>query len=296
MDQPPSGLDRPARFRLLVVLPLLAAGLIWTWWPSLRDMVNRWSDDPRYSHGFLVPVFALFLLWTRRGELAARPLDSNAWGVGLIAAGAAAKLAAARYYLPWFEAASLLPCLAGLALLVGGRTAFAWAGPAVAFLLFMIPLPYRVEMALGYPLQRVATVSSNYALQTMGMPAVAEGNIILLDDIKIGVVEACNGLGMLFTFVAFAVGVALVIRRPLLDKVILILSAAPIALLANVTRITVTGVLYKMVSNRVADAVYHDLAGWLMMPLALVAIWAELLLLQHLFVEPAAPRPRPVGL
>jgi exosortase len=168
--------------------------------------------------------------------------------------------------------------------------------PSIAYLFFMIPLPYRVEMALGYPLQRIATLASNYALQTMGLPAVAEGHIILLGDARIGVVEACNGLGMLFTFFAFAVAAVLVLRRGLLDKTLLVLSAIPIALVANVTRITMTGLLHETVGGQVADAVYHDLAGWLMMPLALAALWGELFLLSHLFIESGPDAPVPVGL
>jgi len=79
---------------------------------------------------------------------------------------------------------------------------------------------------------------------------VADGNIILLDDFRIGVVDACNGLGMLFMFLAFAVGVALLIRNVLLDKVLIVLSAIPIALGANVLRITLTGLLHETAAAR----------------------------------------------
>ena len=295
MDHGATPTGRPGRIRLLVVL-LLGAGVLWASWPALREMVARWSRDPRYSHGYLVPAFAAFLLWARRDRLAARSLAPSWWGVPLIAVGEVLRLAGARYYIAWVEGMALLPSLAGLALLAGGWTALRWAGPAIGFLAFMVPLPYRLEMALGYPLQRVATLASNYALQTLGLPSVAEGNVILLDDIRIGVVEACNGLGMLVTFFAFAVGCALLIRRPPLDKALIVLGAIPIALAANVTRIVVTGLLHVAVGAKVADAVYHDLAGWLMMPLALAALWGELFLLSHLFIEPASGRPAPIGL
>jgi exosortase len=151
-------------------------------------------------------------------------------------------------------------------------------------------------MALGYPLQRVATLASNYALQTLGLPAAAEGNVIHIDKVTIGVVEACNGLGMLFTFIAFAVGTALIVRRHTLDKVLIILSAVPIALAANVTRITVTGLLHVTAGSELAEHVYHDLAGWLMMPLAVGSLWLELLIISHLFLEESETRFRlPAG-
>src|SRR5262249_44030448 len=93
----------------------------------------------------------------------------------------------------------------------------------------------------------------------------------------------------LVTFFALAAGVALVIRRPLADRLVIVASAVPVALLANVVRITVTGVLHQTAGSRVADLVFHDLAGWLMMPFALAVLAAELWCLSRLLV---AQRPR----
>ena len=181
--------------------------------------------------------------------------------------------------------------LAGASLLAGGWACLRWAGPSIAFLIFMIPLPYRVEYLLGSPLQSFATAASTYALQTLGLPAVAEGNVILIDDSRIGVVEACNGMGMLFMFFAFTTAVILVNRRRLTDRVVIFLSAIPISLFANIVRITLTGFLHVTVGGKVADTFYHDMAGWLMMPLALALLWAELFLLSRMFIEPVAARP-----
>ncbi len=270
----------------LALPALIAVVLAYVSWPALSAMVETWSRDPRYTHGWLVPPFAAFLLWHRRSMLdGAEPNSTSWWGVPLIVVGEAIRLAGARYYVTWFEGLALLPGLAGLALLVGGRRMLRWAAPAIGFLLFMVPLPYRVEHALGGPLQGLATRSSTYLLQTLGIAAVAEGYVIHLDNGKVGVVEACNGLGMLFTFFAYAAGVAILIRRDWWQKLAIMLSAAPIALVANVTRIVVTGFLHEVAGGEVADAVYHDLAGWLMMPLALAIFWAELWLLPRLVVK-----------
>lgn len=295
MDSESNQPDGLARSRPILLAAILGAGLLWSFWPVLAQMVERWERDARYSHGFLVPLFSLYLLYRWSPDRAARAaLRPSGWGLPLIAAGVALQLVGARYYVPWFEAAALLPALAGLSVLLGGWRSLLWTGPSIGFLFFMIPLPYRVEMGMGYPLQRIATLSSNYALQTLGFPAVAEGNVILLDEVKIGVVEACNGLGMLFTFFAFAVGMALVVEgRSYLDRALIVLSAIPIALLANVTRITATGVLYVTAGSEWAEHVYHNLAGWLMMPLALAVLGLELVLLSHLFINEDAPKPAP---
>jgi exosortase len=154
----------------------------------------------------------------------------------------------------------------------------------------MIPLPYRVQMALGGPLQQVSTVASAYTLQTLGLPALAEGHLIVMDEVRLNVAEACNGLGMLYMFLAYAVGAVLVLQRPLLDKIVIVGSALPIAILANVTRIAATGLLHRAMGKQWADVVYHDLSGWLMAPLAFLALYLEILLLSHLFLEKAPPR------
>lgn len=274
----------PARRSALVWTALLGA-LLWSYGPALAVMAQRWGTDPRYAHGYLVPAFALALLWVRRDRLQTTECRTSAWGLVLVLAGSAIRLAGALAYIEWLDAISLLPSLAGIVLLLGGPAALRWAWPSVAFLAFMVPLPYQIEMALGWPLQRLATEASTYALQTCGVAAVGEGNVITLESGQIGVVEACSGLSMLILFFAIATGVALVVRRPLVDRLLIVASAVPIALVANITRISVTGLLQEAFGPRLAHLVFHDLAGYLMMPLALGLLWIELAVLSRLLIE-----------
>ncbi len=158
----------------------------------------------------------------------------------------------------------------------------------------MVPLPYQLKMAMGLPLQRIATVASGYLMQTLGLPAVPEGNTILLSGVKLGIAEACSGLGMLLTFLAVTTIVAVVIRRPWWEKIVVLVSAIPIALIANLVRITVTGVLHETAGHAVANRVFHDWGGWLMMVLALGLLWLELAFLARLFLEPVFLTPVPL--
>jgi exosortase len=148
----------------------------------------------------------------------------------------------------------------------------------------MLPLPYGLEVALSGPLQGFATAASTIALQTLGLPAVQDGNIIVIDDTRIGVLEACNGLGMLTAFLALCTAAALALDRPPIDRVVLFLSAVPIAVLSNLVRLTVTGYVTHAAGEAVGNRC-HDIAGWLMMPLALALVWLELRLLDRLFVQ-----------
>src|SRR5947209_10834208 len=287
--------------------------LVWSYWTTLAEMAQTWSSKPQYSHGFLVPLFAGVLLWLRRDRLRPDDFRPGWWGLPLVAAAVALRLYGTYYHYAYYDAVSFVLCLAGVWLMVGGWPAWRWAWPAVLFLLFMVPLPDRVNLALSVPLQTVATESSTYVLQTIGLPAVSEGNVIRINDSLIGIVEACSGLRMLVVFFALSTGMALVIKAPLGDKLVLVFSSVPIALLVNIIRITLTGALSEMVSSQVAHVFFHDVAGWLMPPLALGFLWLEWKALGKLLIEvphgnrgvpkgrrasapaPAAPprRPRP---
>lgn len=270
---------------LVACLALLLTGLSWEFWPVLRAMAERWSNDPRYAHGYLVPMFSLALLWMRRNQLPAGELRASGRGLAFIVLGTLILLVGGYFRQGSIEGLAILPYLAGVAVVLGGWPALRWAGPSIMFLIFMIPLPWRVENALGPPLQWLATLASSFSLQTLGFMAFAEGNIIQLNDFKIGVVEACSGLSMLITFVALSVGMALVVDRPLLDRIVLVLSAIPVALVANIARITMTGVLHETIGGQIADKFYHDLAGWVMIPLALVLYWCEIWIFSHILIE-----------
>jgi exosortase len=266
------------------------ACLLWAYGNTLVEMAQAWNTHAEYSHGYLVPGFAAVLLWLRRDRLDVAALRPSWWGLPVLAAGLALRLAGTFYYFVFLDALSLLPCLAGLVLLAGGRAAWRWTWPGLLFLAFMIPLPFSVATALSGPLQRLATVVSTFLLQTFGLPALAEGNVILINDASIAIVEACSGLRMLVVFIALSTAVALVIRRPLTDKLIVLASAIPIALTSNVVRITATGVLHETVGGEKANAFFHDVGGWLMMPLGLALLGAELWLMSRLFLTaPAKP-------
>src|SRR6185437_8025568 len=160
--------DSPAtRHRLdgWVMLLVLAVSLFWSYWTTLREIVGRWEGDPRYTHGYLVPVFAVALLWLRKGRLSTPWLAPSWWGVPILVAGVALHLAAAYFFIEWFDGLSLLLCLLGIAALLGGRPALSFSWPAIGFLFFMIPLPFRIEVGLAQPLQRVATKLSTFAIQ-----------------------------------------------------------------------------------------------------------------------------------
>lgn len=267
--------EPPQMKSVVISVVTIAITLVWAYWTTLAQLAAKWGSDPSYSHGYLVPLFAVGLLWMRRSELDATRIGTNWWGLALIFAGVVLRITGAHYYFDWFDALSIIPVVAGICLLLGGSAFLVWASSAIAFLVFMIPLPYQAEIALQSPLRQIGTVASVYIMQTIGLPALAEGNIIVIGETRLGVAEACSGLRMLMIFFALTTAVALVSQRPLWERLLIVVSAVPIALTTNVVRIAVTGCLYSLNYSKLAELVFHDLAGWLMMPFALVLLWLE---------------------
>jgi exosortase len=276
---------RAVSFRVVSLSLLIGGSIVWAYVPVILGMTGKWFHTPQYSHAFLVPAFSIYLLWRSRAGLSLSTTGPSWIGLLPLLLGVSLRLLGAYFYVSWLEMMSLLPVLWGVALLLGGKPALHASWVAIGFLVFMFPLPYRVETGLSDPLQQAATRTSEYVFQLLGFAAFRERNVIIVHDHRIGVVEACNGLGMLHLFFALATAMVLLSRRPREDRVVLLLCAVPIAILSNVIRIVITGVLYGVAGQRWGDLVFHDLSGWLMMPLALGLLWLALKVLTFLLVE-----------
>lgn len=286
---------RKEKLPLLLAWTVVAAAIIWAYGGPIWGLAVRWWKEADYGHGFFVPIFSVILLVIRWKEIKARSFRVTpaalVAGIMLLALTWACRYVSHAYYVRLLEPASIIPALGALALLAGGWNGLRWAWPSIVFLVFMIPLPGALADALRHPLQRIGTIGSAYLLQVLGVPCVARGNIIVLSSGELGVVEACSGLRMMVLFFAVCVGAAFLVRRPLLDRILIILSAPVIAVLSNIFRITVTGLLHELTTPQFADYVFHDLAGWLMAPVALALLAAEMWWLDRVLVTPPAERP-----
>ena len=266
----------------------LVAVIGWAYLPMLRVFADKWINDPQYSHGLLVPLFSAFLMWRawQTGALVLKPMPVV--GCGLLVAILGLRAAAGALLFHQLDAASLLLALVAVSLAVGGLPLLKRTGPAIAFLVFMVPLPYELERNVGGPLKTAATISSTFLLQTLGLPAIRDGNLILIDEVRLGVVDACSGLKMMVTFAAFSVGAVLLMQRSRFEKLMVLLGIVPIAVLTNVLRITATGISFANVSDKGAQEFLHDMHGWLMMPVGLALLAVEVWALKKLVVDDSA--------
>jgi exosortase len=247
--------------RKLLVGGLLGLALLWSYGPTIRDLVKVWTSVADYSHGFLVVPAAILILWFRR---AGRPTIDPRFhpeGLILIVVAAILRWISARYFVDAVDGWSLVVWIAGATWFLYGWPVLRWALPGIFFLLFMVPLPYRAETAVSLPLQRIATSGSSWVLQTLGQPALPEGTTIVLGDVHLEIQQACAGLRMFVGVLALAYVIALFSCRNRWERALLLLASIPAAVLANVLRITATALLYQQFADHSIRERIHDSAG-----------------------------------
>jgi len=288
-------LRQPGQREPLMLIAVLTSMLIMSYWPGLLSARASWNN-PQYSHGWIVPLFSVAILLWWRQPVPQRSVSARLAGLGLLVASFAMRLLVARYRIITIDMYTFVPALAGVFLLGGGWSMFRWAWSPIAFLIFMYPLPDEATRYLLGPLQTLATMVSTYAIQTLGVDAVREGNQIVVGERHLGVVDACSGLRMLTIFIALAVAIVMLANHEWWENLTIVASAIPIALIVNAIRITATGVMYT-INPEIAEKIFHDWAGYFMMPLALGMLYIEQQVLGLVFVadDMAAPKLAPVA-
>ncbi len=270
------------------IIGVLSAIVIVAYLDTLGRISGSWRSG-QYAHGYLIPLFAAGLLYLRRKPFSSVPQWERWVGVGIFSFGIMLRVMGAKYVTFFAENLSIVPSLLGVFVIVGGLPTLRWAGPPIGFLAFMIPLPRQAEELFLHRMQHWATMGSQFTLVTLGVDSHREGNKIFLASREeaMNVAEQCSGLRMLSIFVALAVAMALIFSdKTWWERIIIVLSSVPIALGVNMFRITLTGLLYNFnASDAFVDTIFHDAAGWIMMPMALGLLYFEIHLLDRIFVD-----------
>ncbi|MDI9433015.1 MAG: exosortase/archaeosortase family protein [Planctomycetota bacterium] len=273
----------------LVALLVVATG--WAYWSTAADMFKEWQQDDDYSAGQLVPLVAIFFLWVDRKHLACLPLKP-CWlgGLALLVLAQAARAYGVLFLFESAERYSLVLAVAALVLMVAGTAVFWRVKWILLFLFLMVPLPGRIHNMISGPLQGFASTGSVFVLEAFGVRVSQQGNVVTLDQrIPMGVAEACSGLRMLTAFIIVAVFVAYMVKRPRWQKAVLVISSIPVAVLCNVLRIVATAVLFLHASSEVAEKFFHDFAGLVMMPAAVMLMFGQLWIMAMLTVPEDKP-------
>jgi exosortase len=306
---PAAGDNRTRNLPLGLASALLAPLAITTWscWPTLTDLFKEWQRNEDYSAGQLVPLVAIFFVWVRRKQLRECVFQPCWWGgIALLILAYAARMYGLLFMFESARRYSLVLTVAGLVLLVAGWQVFRRVSWILLFLFLMVPLPGRIHNMISGPLQRLATSGSVFILEAFLPHVSQQGNVVMLNEnTPMAVAEACSGLRMLTAFIIVAGFIAYMVKRARWQKAVLLLSSIPVAVMCNIIRIVVTAILMLMVSTEVGEKFFHDFAGLVMMPAAVMLLFGELWLTDKLIVPvPTVPqgpanilvrRPNPSG-
>jgi exosortase len=247
---------------LLLPLPILFR-------PTLGALWHIWWQNPNYSHGFLIPVVSAVMLWQRRVRLRALRAQPSVWGLALVGLGLALHLAGLRAEVTLAQGYGLLLVLAGIVLHLGGWPWLRVLAFPLAFLVFMLPGPPLLMNQVSFALKAVASRASGLLLEALGIPVAREGAILYLPAGPLAVENPCSGLRSLLALLALGALMARSGSVPLWKRLALFAAAWPVAVLANVVRITALGLVATTASLELAVGKAHDVSGYVLFLIAL---------------------------
>ncbi|HEG44557.1 MAG TPA: exosortase [Phycisphaerales bacterium] len=262
---------------------ILMTVFVWSYWQVIADLWHIWMGSDEYSSGMLVPIIAAYILWSRRQKLSCCKIGPCLYAAFIFVAAQLMRAFGLYYMYSSAERLSMVVSFISIILLIGGVSLFAKIWPVLLFMCLMLPLPVSVHSAVMLPLQNMATSSAVFCLEVFGLTVTRQGNLIHLNDVTVAVSEACNGLRMVMAFFVITALLVLLVKRTWWEKLIVLVSALPVALICNSVRLTVTSIVFMFIDGRRWEGLFHDFGGYAMMPLAITILVAELWLLDKLF-------------
>lgn len=261
----------------------------------LYSLYYTWLNNGDWSHGFVIPVFSLYYLYTQRRRL---PVDlpdhgvsARAIGVLLIALAFAVHMGSTIYQYDYPKKLALVMSILGVVLMVGGWPMTRWSWFAVAFLVFALPLPQRLYFQLTLPLQVMAAKVSGAVLPMLFKDILVDVHNVTVDywykgrTGQLDVEHACSGIRLLMAMMALGVATAFISDRPVWQRMVIILSCVPIAVFCNFIRVTTTGVLHVQGHSELATGFAHTMLGMGMLGIAFGLYLGISYVLSHLYVE-----------
>ena len=244
--------------------------LIGRYAPVLKALILKWNDSDM-GHGFCVPLIAGFIFWQRREELAALKPKPNWWGLAVVVFGAFQLMLGTLGAEIFTARTSFVFTLIGVVWFLGGNQMLKQTAFPLFLLFFMISIPEIIYSRITFPLQILASKLADEALTVLSIPVFREGNILDLPNQRLSVVEACSGIRSLLslTFLSLVYGYFFEKRAWL--RVVLFLSTIPIAIVANGSRVTITGIMTQ-VKPELAEGFFHEAQGWVIFMVALVIL------------------------
>ena len=258
-EQNPAG-EKPQTGRWFAALSLSTLVVI-MYASVLTSLARQWWNDPNYGHGFLVPLFAGYVLWNRRDQWRTLPFRPSNFGFAIMLFAIGLRVLGMLGAELFLTRLSLLVLISGMVLFLAGSQALRWMAFPLGYLLFMIPLPAIVYYQLTLPLQLLASRLGAGGLVALGIHTVREGNLLMLPNCTLNVVEACSGIRSLLSLLAAVVAFAYLAEPSKWKRGVLAIASIPIAIAINGLRLVATGVLSYFFTPTVDSGAVHLALG-----------------------------------
>ena len=260
-------------------LGVVALGLIFR--DGVSYMVHQWGGE-EYSYAYLIPPLTAWLIWQQRAELAAAKPSPSWWGVAVVTMGVIIAIFGELSTIYTVIQYAFILTIFGLALTLVGWRGLRVIGPALFYLVFVVPLPNFLFQSLSAELQLISSTLGVALIRAFDISVFLEGNVIDLGIYQLQVVEACSGLRYLFPLLSFGYLCALLYKGPLWHKLILIASTLPITVVVNSVRIGIIGVLVAHAGTEMAEGFLHFFEGWIIFLVAVIMLLGEMWLLARI--------------
>ena len=254
----------------------------------LGKLVIDWAEIPDFSHGFLVPIFAAYLVWAKRKTLLDIKVAPTWSGVAVVALGLVVLLLGVYGAELFLSRISLVILLAGLVLSFGGWQLLKELRFPLLVLVLAIPIPAIIFNEITFPLQILASKLASALLPLFGVPVLREGNIIELSAMKLEVAEACSGIRSLVSLFTLSIFYGYFLEKSPLRRAILAVASIPIAIAANAVRIFGTGLCVQYWDPDKAMGFFHEFSGWVIF---LVSLGCLFIVHRAMGLIPARRRP-----
>ena len=226
---------------VLLIVPVAALVAAAYLYPLMR-WEAVWRKSPAWSHGYLIPLIAILLAHFRLTERLPTRFEPCIWGLGLIVVAGVLRVWSQTLKVAYPAEVTLLLFVAGVVLLLLGRQMLRVLWVPIAYLGLMIPWDTRYYERVALPLQTLGAAVTEQIVNLLGFGVMREGNVLTLASGPLTVAEACSGLHLLFAFVALGVMMAYIYKRPLWERILIMASSVPIAVLCNIIRVTLMAV------------------------------------------------------
>ena len=239
----------------------IVALLFFLYLPIGRGLVYDWLNNPDYSHGFLIPVISLYMIWSRRSELMRARRSPSMWGFVILIAGVGQYIAGYIGAEHFLQSTSMLLVFSGIVVFLWGMETMRVLLIPIVFLIFMIPPPAIVWNNFAFLLKLFATKTAVFIMQAIGIIVLREGNVLYLPSVTLEVVDACSGLRSLISLLALGVLMGFVSNFSTWKKWVMFLIAVPIAILSNIARLILTVALAQWYGAEVTQDLQHTASG-----------------------------------